>query len=78
MAYGQTSAGKTHTLLGDENENKGILPRFVEDIFKSGTEMQISDMEVKCSFFEIYNEQIYDLLGGDRNFQIFTFQTKQA
>lgn len=36
MAYGQTSSGKTHTMLGpsiDDNEQKGIIPRMVEGIF---------------------------------------------
>jgi kinesin family protein 5 len=36
MAYGQTSSGKTHTMLGpdiDDVENKGIIPRMVGCIF---------------------------------------------
>jgi kinesin family protein 5 len=36
MAYGQTSSGKTHTMLGpdiDDEVNKGIIPRMVEGIF---------------------------------------------
>lgn len=37
MAYGQTSSGKTHTMLGpdiDDSDNKGIIPRMVEGIFE--------------------------------------------
>ena len=35
FAYGQTGTGKTHTMSGTkEDENKGIMPRSFEDIFK--------------------------------------------
>lgn len=62
MAYGQTSSGKTHTLLGDEGELRGILPRFVEDLFEESNRQKLIEMDVKCSFFEIYNEVVFDLL----------------
>ena len=29
LAYGQTGAGKTHTMLGAEGEDRGIIPRSV-------------------------------------------------
>ena len=36
LAYGQTSSGKTHTMLGedieDENE-RGVIPRLVSGLF---------------------------------------------
>lgn len=69
MAYGQTSAGKTYTLLGDVNakERWGILPRFMLDLFDSSkVEDRFLNLKVKCSFFEIYNEQIYDLLDNGK------------
>lgn len=63
MAYGQTSSGKSYTLLGGEVEgSEGILPRFVQDLFEFKQQGDYEHFEVKCSFFEIYNEQIYDLL----------------
>lgn len=38
FAYGQTGAGKTHTMAGPQNptaETKGLLPRAFEHIFSS-------------------------------------------
>ena len=32
IAYGQTSSGKTHTMMGDY-ENMGIIPMAIKDIF---------------------------------------------
>jgi hypothetical protein len=36
FAYGQTSSGKTHTMQGPDitSEQRGIIPRIVENIFK--------------------------------------------
>jgi hypothetical protein len=33
FAYGQTSTGKTHTMLGGEGDLRGVIPRVFEDIF---------------------------------------------
>ena len=36
LAYGQTSSGKTHTMLGEDIENveeRGIIPRMVSGFF---------------------------------------------
>lgn len=70
MAYGQTSSGKTHTMLGpsiDDDENKGIIPRMVGGIFEK-IESAAEDIEfsVKVSFIEIYNEKIRDLLNPEK------------
>ncbi len=50
-------------LSPDDEEFKGILPRTMEYIFDV-IKMADEDIEfsVKCSFFEIYNEKIQDLL----------------
>lgn len=34
FAYGNTSAGKTYTMFG-EDKNEGIIPRTLTDIFKN-------------------------------------------
>ncbi|KAM3278130.1 hypothetical protein ACQJBY_045785 [Aegilops geniculata] len=75
FAYGQTGSGKTHTMLGDiengtrrNNENCGMTPRVFEHLFlRIQKEKEIRREEklsftCKCSFLEIYNEQILDLL----------------
>ena len=68
--YGQTTSGKTYTMLGSPN-NPGILPCVLRDIFlKIKKIKQTNDnieFKVYCSYIEIYNENIHDLL-TDSNF----------
>ncbi|XP_054203280.1 kinesin-like protein KIF15 isoform X3 [Homo sapiens] len=73
FAYGQTGSGKTFTMMGpSESDNfshnlRGVIPRSFEYLFslidrekeKAGAGKSFL---CKCSFIEIYNEQIYDLL----------------
>ncbi|CAN0335356.1 unnamed protein product [Lampetra planeri] len=74
FAYGQTGSGKTFTMLGamDQvdifNHNlRGVIPRSLEFIFSliSREKQMAGDAKeflCKCSFLEIYNEQVFDLL----------------
>ncbi|BBM96977.1 kinesin family member 15 [Marchantia polymorpha subsp. ruderalis] len=75
FAYGQTGSGKTHTMLGDiddldlrPSDKRGMTPRVFEYLFsKIQMEQESRRTEqlkyfCKCSFLEIYNEQITDLL----------------
>jgi kinesin family protein 18/19 len=76
FAYGATGAGKTHTMLGntrcDESSNRvgaegGIIPNTVADLFvqiesKRESASHGETWTVTCTFVEIYNEQVYDLL----------------
>ena len=68
--YGQTTSGKTYTMLGSPN-NPGILPCVLRDIFikikKLKKEKENIEFKVYCSYIEIYNENIHDLL-TDSNF----------
>ena len=62
MAYGQTSSGKTYSLFGEE-KSKGIVPRFLDDIFLKLKEFKAceeSSFKLRYSFFEIYKEKILD------------------
>nr|DBA24860.1 TPA: hypothetical protein GDO54_012458 [Pyxicephalus adspersus] len=73
FAYGQTGSGKTFTMLGPSDSDnfthnlRGVIPRSFEYLFflinrekeKSGDGKSFL---CKCSFIEIYNEQIFDLL----------------
>lgn len=81
FAYGQTGSGKTYTIMGafsDATLNfqyRGILPRCLEYIFaaikREIKKNSVIQYLVKCSFLEIYNEQINDLLSPEqRNLQI--------
>lgn len=61
FAYGQTSSGKTHTMLGGGDE-KGVVYLAAEDIFKYISSHGNRDFLLRASFVEIYNENIRDLL----------------
>ena len=65
--YGQTTSGKTFTMLGTPN-SPGILPCTLRDIFNIiQKEKNAENYTVYCSYLEIYNENIHDLL-TDSNF----------
>ncbi|KAF8585087.1 kinesin-domain-containing protein [Ramaria rubella] len=61
FAYGQTASGKTHTLAGNENE-PGIIPRAMRDVFGYIKKTPSREFLLRCSYLEIYNESIHDLL----------------
>lgn len=64
FAYGQTSSGKTYTMTGTENQ-PGITPRAVEDVFKYIHENSEREFLLRVSYLEIYNESIRDLLSPE-------------
>uniref|UniRef100_A0AC34R4N9 Kinesin motor domain-containing protein n=1 Tax=Panagrolaimus sp. JU765 TaxID=591449 RepID=A0AC34R4N9_9BILA len=66
LAYGQTGSGKTHSISGNDS-NPGILPQFCEDLFRGIEEREASEqVYVSISFFEVYNEKVFDLLAKER------------
>ncbi|CAM9798826.1 unnamed protein product [Ectocarpus sp. 4 AP-2014] len=69
FAYGQTGSGKTFSMQGaggGSGEGAGIIPRMNEELFARVAREREADANkmflVTCSYFEIYNEVIYDLL----------------
>jgi len=67
FAYGQTGCGKSHTMMGvpEDEVLKGVIPRAFDHIFgKIECTSQINFL-VRCSYIEIYNEEIHDLIGSD-------------
>eukprot|EP00514_Thraustochytrium_sp_LLF1b_P012413 CAMPEP_0184554888 /NCGR_PEP_ID=MMETSP0199_2-20130426/36238_1 /TAXON_ID=1112570 /ORGANISM="Thraustochytrium sp., Strain LLF1b" /LENGTH=1198 /DNA_ID=CAMNT_0026951077 /DNA_START=241 /DNA_END=3837 /DNA_ORIENTATION=+ len=65
LAYGQTGSGKTHTMSeGPES----VIPRVAKDLFERLRVAQepenSGEYKVQVSFFEIYREELLDLLGG--------------
>ncbi|XP_054282051.1 kinesin-like protein KIF19 [Macrosteles quadrilineatus] len=60
FAYGATGAGKTHTMVGSDQE-PGIMVRALNDIFRS-IDKHGQNYTVSLSYLEIYNENIRDLL----------------
>ncbi|XP_066346019.1 kinesin-like protein KIN-14H [Miscanthus floridulus] len=70
FAYGQTGSGKTYTMMGKpEIDQKGIIPRSLEQIFKTSRflESQGWNYSMQASMLEIYNETIRDLLAPGRS-----------
>ncbi|XP_024544587.1 kinesin-like protein KIN-8B [Selaginella moellendorffii] len=62
FAYGATGSGKTHTMAGLP-EDPGLMVLSLQEIFGLITKQeQEHDFEVTCSYLEVYNEVIYDLL----------------
>jgi hypothetical protein len=63
FAYGPTGTGKTFTMFGLTGEKRGIIPRSCEELFHLINEnVDVVEANVKCSFLEIYRENIRDLL----------------
>ncbi|XP_020416772.1 kinesin-like protein KIN-14N isoform X2 [Prunus persica] len=71
FAYGQTGSGKTYTMMGNpgDPEEKGLIPRSLEQIFKTRQSLQPQGWkyEMQVSMLEIYNETIRDLLSPNRS-----------
>jgi hypothetical protein len=68
FAYGQTGSGKTWSMTGIP-EQEGIIPRLNRKLFeriKEETAKKEKQFLVEASYFEIYNEIIYDLLDPTR------------
>lgn len=60
LCYGQTGSGKTYTIFGDP-DNYGIIPRASKHLLDIRDSDQMKFI-LRVSCFEIYNEQIRDLL----------------
>jgi hypothetical protein len=50
-----------------EEENKGVLPRVIDYLFEKSKQMDNSTVTFSCSFLEIYQESISDLLDSSTN-----------
>lgn len=66
LAYGQTSSGKTHTMMGSSIEditNRGVIPRMVNTVFDQiQNSSETIEFTVKVGYCEIYMEKVRDLL----------------
>jgi len=59
IAYGQTGSGKTYTMGISQNIHGAIIQHSLQSLFSY-------NLQLSCSFIEIYSEEIYDLLGESR------------
>ncbi|KAI0868982.1 P-loop containing nucleoside triphosphate hydrolase protein [Hypoxylon argillaceum] len=79
FAYGQTGTGKTYTMSGDMDDTfgllsdtAGIIPRVLHSLFNK---LDVEDTEsfVKCSFIELYNEELRDLMSVEEHAKLKIF-----
>ncbi|KAL5108357.1 hypothetical protein TcWFU_000513 [Taenia crassiceps] len=61
FAYGMTGTGKTYTIFGTRN-CPGLVPQCCKALFESALHRISNDTFLEISFFEVYNEHVYDLL----------------
>ena len=77
FAYGITNAGKTYTIMGNTSDGDGddrgcgIIPRAIDGVLEEIRRRETvsaskeHQYQLNVSFFEIYNEQVHDLLEGE-------------
>ena len=73
IAYGQTGTGKTFTMEGNQADDnaKGIIPRVLEDLFVKTKSIEGEEPYVlTCSYIQIYNENLTDLLEPENKQQL--------
>ncbi|XP_034973649.1 kinesin-like protein KIF18A [Zootoca vivipara] len=62
LAYGATGAGKTHTMLGSQ-EDPGVMYRTMMELYNAIERMkEEKHCAIAVSYLEVYNEKIHDLL----------------
>ena len=83
FAYGQTGTGKTYTMTGDMSDtlgllsdSAGIIPRVLQSLF-GRLESDEAESSVKCSFIELYNEELRDLLSVEENAKLKIYDDAQ-
>ena len=53
FAYGATGSGKTYTMLGNSQNERGIMPRAVSDLFKILQKKKNKEFRIQVSYIEI-------------------------
>ncbi len=60
--YGPPNYAGTNKAVPRETEFLGLIPRAVNEIFEISKSKDILDFSVYCSFVQIYNENLFDML----------------
>ncbi|XP_014470851.1 PREDICTED: centromere-associated protein E [Dinoponera quadriceps] len=66
FAYGQTSSGKTYTMMGTKEED-GIIPLAIKRLFEAIADTPGREFLLRVSYLEIYNEKVNDLLTNNKD-----------
>ncbi|XP_049610036.1 centromere-associated protein E isoform X2 [Syngnathus scovelli] len=61
FAYGQTSSGKTFTMMGSDHV-PGVIPLAIDGVFETIKKCPEKEFLLRVSYMEIYNETVTDLL----------------
>lgn len=83
FAYGQTGTGKTYTMSGDITDvlplpdSAGIIPRVLHHLFGRLEKEDAMESNIKCSFIELYNEELRDLLAADETVKLKIYDDAQ-
>ena len=65
FAYGQTSSGKSHTMMGSASD-PGLVPMICAALFYCTGKMKTDcPPQITSSFYEVYNEKVHDLLNPE-------------
>lgn len=65
--WGPQSGVRGHASYTVEEEAKGIVPLFLRDLFASLEELEVTHFSMRCSFAEIYQDSMTDLLSDFSN-----------
>jgi kinesin family protein 6/9 len=74
LAYGQTGAGKTYTMVGPAGKyaERGIVPRTISYVFEAAERARMEGGEdkfkLRISYLEIYQDRLIDLLATSPDF----------
>ena len=63
FAYGATGAGKTHTMMGTDEE-PGLYLLAAADLFRLLSLPENKNLQLHAASYEIYGGKVYDLLNG--------------
>lgn len=65
-------SGDLTETMGMLSDNAGIIPRVLQALFKK-LELEEKENSVRCSFIELYNEELRDLLASDDSTKLKIF-----
>lgn len=60
--YGPPNYNGTGKSFARDTEFLGLIPRAVNEIFEIAKNKEIIEFSVYCSFVQIYNENLFDML----------------